>query len=223
MRKYVKTLITGLGLGAMLYCGSAEAAMNYDEAMLYQQANSKEIYVKNAKLRENNHKEVLHKTFNLFKKNGNSNDFGKWGEGTKKAKLNLAVDYSAEENSDNPSVFIGWNYEGPTHSVGNMPSSMEIISLDGYTLTLQCCRDGNYYEADSWVDANEFGEYPQTRYRGRIYLTTDELQIIAEHGEIDSINIDGGRKLLYDLPKQAKERKMFETGIKHAMKILQLD
>lgn len=223
MKKESKKMFITMGIAFALFSNNADAAMKYDEAMLYQQANSKEIYVQNTKMRGNNHTESLHKTFNLFKKKGNSNDFGKWGEGTKKAKLNLAIDYFAEENSDNPSVFIGWNYEGPTHSVGSMPSSIIVTFLDGYTLTLQCSREGNYYEADSWVDANEFGEYPQTRYRGRIYLTTDELQIIAEHGEIDSINIDCGRKLLYDLPKQAKERKMFETGIKHAMKILQLD
>lgn len=222
MKIGLKKLSMAMGLFIALSSSYADAAMSYDEALTYQQQYNKEIYVQNTKLRENDRKTVLHRTFNLFKKKGNSNDFGKWGQGLAKAQLNLALDYGLAEKEEIPLVFIGWSYEGPSHSVGYMPSNMTVTFLDGYTLTLNCNRQGNYYEADGWVVSDEFGDYPKTRYRGRIYLTIDELQLIAEHGEIDSVNIDGNRKLLYDLPKQAKERKIFETGIKHAVKILEL-
>lgn len=216
MKKFFSVLTC---LGIMLVTQNADAAMSYDKALQYQILHSDEISAFTNKVKDIYGEKNKCRYFGtMHGKNGHLNSGAGLGQTT---LINFLINYGFENIKSEPYAYIRWVADlAGKPDKGYDPKYMNIVFEDNTV---------KKFPLQGWeyrFVPGPFFTYAH-QYDGRIKLTDVDLYDMSKHGKVLAISIDAGdgtiRNFFYSGDKNKTEKQWFNNGIKHALKILEID
>lgn len=219
-------ILTGLLCSLALFsaAGQADAAMTYEKALLYQEAHPEEIHCKNIKQKDIYGNKNLNRYFSFVGSQGLLHT-GKSSMGTAdRTLINFIISYGFPNIKSEPYAYIRWMADlAGAPDRGYEPKTLQIVFEDNFA---------KIFSLQGWEYRKQFvpGFFVSSwghNYDGRIKLSNYDLYELSLHGRVVSASMDAGdghiKHFFYSGDKDADKKLLFTKGIRHALKILEID
>ena len=216
MRKLLSVLAC---IGVMLMSQNAYAAMSYDQALQYQSMHSEEVKAFTNKVKDIYGEKNKCRYFGMM--NGKRGHFNSGGGLGQRTLLNFLVDYGFENIQSEPYAYIRWIADlAGRPDKGYEPKYLNLVFADNYVKRFPLQGWEYHFITGPWFTSAH-------QYDGRIKLTDVDLYEMSKHGNVLAISIDAGDgsivNFFYSGDKNKTEKQWFNNGVKHALKILEIN
>ena len=203
---------------------SADAAMSYEKALQYEQAHSEEVHSFTDKQKDIYGEKNKRRFIGLFGKNGLLHTGNTFAGSAQRTFFNYLIDYGFANIPMEPYAYIRWAADlAGRPDKGYEPKTLQIVFEDNHIQ--QFSLEGWEYRSE--YIAGFFGGSTAHNYNGRIKLNRFEIYEMSLHGKIVSASMDAGdgtiKHFFYSGDKDADKKVLLTKGIKHSMKILEID
>lgn len=208
----------------IIYPYTVDAAMSYEQALIYQQNYSEDIHAVTKKQKDIYGEKNKRRYFSFLGNEGllhsGKSNVGKAG----RTLFNYIIDYGFENIEMEPYVYIRWMADlAGNPEKGYEPKTLQIVFEDNYIKTFSL-QGWEYHKM--FVPGLLLSSWGHN-YHGRIKLTHFDIYEMSKHGKVLSASMDAGndtiKHFFYSGGKDADKKEMLTRAIKHSMRILQID